>query len=82
MLWLLMVVAGRTLAGWGWINPAPVIVGMFIDSLIGSRIHPEHAAHATRAGWRAWFDDKRRVVAFIICAPIVMGAWYVLVTGE
>ncbi|MEP7206534.1 MAG: CHASE2 domain-containing protein [Casimicrobiaceae bacterium] len=80
-LWLLMVVAGRTLAGWGWINPAPVIVGMFIDSLIGSRVHPAHTAHSAHVVWREWLTNRRRVVAFILCAPIVLSAWYVLATS-
>ncbi|MEO8754956.1 MAG: CHASE2 domain-containing protein [Casimicrobiaceae bacterium] len=76
-VWFLMYIAGRTLAGWGWINPAPVIVGMFIDSLIGSRTEP-HERHAAHGAARGMLSNKRAVVAFILCAPIVLGAWYVI----
>jgi len=79
-LWFLMYIAGRTLAGWGWINPAPVIVGMFIDSLLGSRADLAHGAHEAPAGWRGRLANKRAVVAFMLCAPVVLCAWYVLAT--
>jgi CHASE2 domain len=77
-VWVLMYIAGRTLAGWGWINPAPVIVGMFIDSLIGSRTDPAHDRHAAHGAPHGGLSDKRAAVAFILCAPIVLGAWYVI----